>query len=216
VGTDTLTVIVNNVAPSATFVSMEQPNPKFILPTVHNVTFMGSFIDLGWLDTHTSNWDFGDGLSDAGTLTEENEEPDATGTTIAEHAYSEPGTYTITLAVMDDDEGVGTNTLVVTVMTGEEATTVVKNNIQIYPDEAFKNNPGQKKKTFSNKLDAVIKQIFEGNYQEAIDKLRNDIGAKADGALGGNPNNDWITDPEAQDDLWTMIGDLIDYLETLL
>ncbi len=84
------------------------------------------------------------------------------------------------------------------------------------PDEAFKNNPDQKKHTFAKKLDAAIKQISEGAYQEAIDMLRDDVQAKVDGPLGCGPRHDWITDLGAQADLCQMIQDTIDYLETLL
>jgi len=215
-GDDELTVTVNNVAPTVTSVSMDQPNLHFILPNVHTLTFTGNFTDPGWLDTHTIEWNFGDGSTDAGTLTEENEEPDATGTTSAEHAYSEPGTYTVTLTITDDDGGTGTDTWVVTVLTAEDAITVVKGYIQTCHDDEFKNNPDQKKNAFANKLDAVIKQISEGAYQEAIGKLRDDVKAKVDGPLGCGPRHDWITDLGAQADLCQMIQDTIDYLETLL
>ena len=215
VGTDTLTVTVNNVAPTAS-ISMTQPNPQFILPIVHELAFDGSFTDQGWLDTHTSTWNFGDGtVEEPGTLTEENEEPDATGTTTAEHIYSEPGTYTVTLTVTDDDDGIGTDTSTVTIMSAEEAIPVVDEYIQDLPDDAFKNNPDQRKNAFSEKLDEVIELIDAGEYQKAIDKLQHDIRAKADGYVDGNPKDDWITDPEAQEEICTMIDDLIAYLEHL-
>lgn len=63
------TVTVNNVAPTASIESMTQPNPQFILPIVHELAFDGSFTDPGWLDTHTSTWNFGDGTVVPGTLT---------------------------------------------------------------------------------------------------------------------------------------------------
>jgi hypothetical protein len=55
-----------------------------------------------------------------------------------------------------------------------------------------------------------------GLYQEAIDKLENDLRAKMDGCYGGNPRNDWITDCEAQYELLAIIDDLIAYLATLM
>ena len=55
-----------------------------------------------------------------------------------------------------------------------------------------------------------------GNYQGAIKKLQNDIRAKTDGDIDGNPKNDWITNPEAQQEICNMIDDLIAYLQTLL
>lgn len=214
--TVTTTVTVNNVAPTASIDSIEQPNPHFILPVVHTLPFAGSFTDPGWLDTHTATWDFDDGTVVAGTLAEENEQPDSTGTSTAHHAYSEPGDYMGTLIVTDDDGGIGTDTSTVTIMSAEEAIPIVDEYIQDLPDDAFKNNPDQRKNAFSEKLAEVIELIDAGEYQEAIDKLQHDIRAKADGYVDGNPQNDWITDPEAQQVVCTMIDDLTAYLETLL
>jgi PKD repeat protein len=66
------------------------------------VSFEGSFTDPGTLDTHTTEWDFGDGGTAEGTLT-------------PTHVYSIMGVYTVTLTVTDDDGGVGADTLTVTV-----------------------------------------------------------------------------------------------------
>lgn len=215
VGTDTLTATVNNVAPLVSIDSVEQPNPHFILPH-HLLAFTGSFTDPGWLDTHTATWDFGDGTVVVGTLTEENEQPDSIGTSRADHAYSEPGDYMVTLIVTDDDGGTGTDTRTVTIMSAEETIPVMDDYIRDLPDDVFKNNPDQRKNAFSEKLDKVIELIDAGEYQKAIDKLQHDIRAKADGYVDGNPKNDWITDPGAQQEICTMIDDLVAYLETLL
>lgn len=67
-----------------------------------SLTFGGSFEDPGADDTHTILWDFDDGDTAAGTLT-------------PTHAYDTVGTYTVLLQVTDDDGGVGTDTLTVTV-----------------------------------------------------------------------------------------------------
>ncbi len=101
-GTDTLHVLVKNVAPTAHFDTIIQPSPLFIL-TGQTLTFKGSFTDPGWFDTHTSSWDFGDGTSDTGTLTEEHIQPDATGSTQVNKIYTKPGVFTITLTIRDDD-----------------------------------------------------------------------------------------------------------------
>lgn len=84
------------------------------------------------------------------------------------------------------------------------------------PDEAFKNTPDQRKNAFLNKLDAIFDLIDSGFYEEAMDKLQNDILAKMDGSLGGHPKNDWIIDPEAQEQVADLIQALIDYLSYLL
>ena len=93
-------------------------------------------------------------------------------------------------------------------MTGGE----INEYIQDLDDECFKENPSNMKKAFGNKLDAVQRLLDEENYQEAIDKLTNDIRAKMD----GDGSNDWIICPNAQEDLTGMIDALIDCLEMLL
>ena len=52
-------------------------------------------------------------------------------------------------------------------------------------------------------------------YQEAINKLQNDIRSKADGFVDGNSKNDWIVDPTAQGEICVMIDNLIYYLRSL-
>lgn len=213
---NTAKVTVINVAPTVSIDSVDQPNPQFILPVVHTLTFNGSFTDPGWMDTHSATWDFDDGTIVAGTLAEENDPPDSTGNTTSQHAYSAPGNYTVTLSIIDNDGGVGTDTRVITVISSEEALSVINKFIQDLPEYAFKNKPDQRKNTYSNKLDAVIKLIAAGVYQDAINKLHNDLRAKGDGSIDGSTKNDWITDPEAQEEICKMIDDLIAYLETLL
>jgi PKD repeat protein len=66
------------------------------------VQFNGSFTDPGLPDTHTIEWNFGDGNTTSGTLT-------------PTHVYSNKGTYTVTLTVTDDDGGIGNDILKVTV-----------------------------------------------------------------------------------------------------
>lgn len=95
---------VNNVAPTV------HAGPDQIVDKGDEVHFNGSFADPGWLDTHTIEWDFGDG------------DTDDTGSLTPTHRYSSSGTYTVTWTVTDDDGGVGTDTLTVTVE--EEGTTM--------------------------------------------------------------------------------------------
>jgi len=70
--------------------------------------------------------------------------------------------------------------------------------IQSLPDSAFKNNPSQRKNALENKINALEHQFASCSYAGALDKMENDLRAKADGSFGGQPNNDWIIEPGAQ------------------
>lgn len=98
----------------------------------------------------------------------------------------------------------------------ERAIYDLNNYIQNLPEEAFKNNPDQRKNALRNKLTEVFAKIENKEYQEAINKLQNDIREKADGYIDGNLKNDWIINPEVQKEICKMIDDLIIYLQNLL
>lgn len=95
-GQDTALVTVANVSPT-----VDAGKDRMIKAT-RPFTFKGSFIDPGVLDTHTITWDFGDGQVATGTLT-------------PTHIYTAVGTYTVTLTVVDDDGGMGQDTLTIIV-----------------------------------------------------------------------------------------------------
>jgi len=97
VGADTLTVMVNNVPPAV------DAGPDQTVNEGNTVNFSGSFTDPGAADSHTIEWDFGDGS------------PPVSGSLTPSHAYVDDGTYTVTLTVTDDDGGVGADTLTVMV-----------------------------------------------------------------------------------------------------
>lgn len=91
VGVDSLNVDVGNVAPQ-----VDLSADPFSPAVGQLVVFTGFFFDPGQADSHTFTWDFGDGAGPVETV----------GPT-AEHAYSSAGEYRVTLAVADDDGGVG-------------------------------------------------------------------------------------------------------------
>jgi len=84
------------------------------------------------------------------------------------------------------------------------------------PDEAFVNNPAQRKNALGEKLKAIERMIAAQDYDQAIDKLQNDLRSKADGCFGGEPNNDWIVDCDVQEELLNLMDILIEYLASLL
>jgi PKD repeat protein len=202
-------VKVLNVAPTASIDSVDSPVPGFILPT-DEVEFTGSYTDPGTADTHTIKWDFDDGtVLDDVSLT-------------VTHAYSVAGEYNVTLTVTDDDGASHSVIVTITVNSLDDATEQINDYIQDIPDDAFDNNADQHQNALYEKLientdgDAVLQLIEAGLYEEALEKLRNDIRTKCDGSVGGNPSNDWVTDPDVQKELLAMIDALIEYLETLI
>ncbi len=91
-GSDTCEVTVENVAPEV------DAGEAMAIYEGGYAIFQGSFEDPGANDTHTIEWDFGDGTSGSGAL-------------YTWHRYMDEGEYTVTLTVTDDDGGVGTDTL---------------------------------------------------------------------------------------------------------
>jgi len=95
VGTDTLTVTVDNVIPTV------EAGDDLTATEGDALGFSATFSDPGE-DTHAITWHFGDGSTTSGTLT-------------PTHYYGDNGTYTVTVTVTDDDGGAGTDTCTVTV-----------------------------------------------------------------------------------------------------
>lgn len=104
IGTDELTVNVNNVPPVVDAGGDQQA-------TIGTpVQLNGTFTDAGALDTHTATIDWGDGTVDVGVVNE----ADGSGTVTGSHAYLEQGNFTVTLTVIDEDEAESVDTLKVT------------------------------------------------------------------------------------------------------
>lgn len=199
---ETKTITVNNVDPVVS-IDMDQPNPQFILPLVHELDFTGSYTDVGTMDTHTIYWDFGEGDTETGTLN-------------PSHTYDAPGAYTVTLTVTDDDTGVGTATYEVEVGDEFGALQDLDDYIQGLPDNAFKGNPVQRKNAFHQMILEINIKLVDMEYKGAIQDLRNNIREKADGLIDGKLNNDWIKTLEAQQHICMKIDDLTDYLELIM
>ncbi|GAJ00550.1 unnamed protein product, partial [marine sediment metagenome] len=107
VGADTLTVTVNNVAPTVD-AGIDQTADEG-----EQLNFVGSFTDPGIEDIHTYLWDFGDGSTSTELSTT--------------HTFADNGVYTVTLTVTDKDGGVGTDTLTVTIIrTGGQAPEIIE------------------------------------------------------------------------------------------
>lgn len=99
--TDSTTVTVNNVAP----VVDAGPDVTNYSGQTHQLT--ATFTDPGLLDTHTATIDWGDSSLEPGIVDN--------NTVTGSHVYFVSGSYTITVTVLDDDKGVGSDSLVKTV-----------------------------------------------------------------------------------------------------
>jgi hypothetical protein len=117
---ETLMVTVHNVAPEVSIDVVSDETGAVIgldLPAALvglRIDVWGSFTDPGVLDTHVAHMDWGDGSmdDDLGAVAV---------TTHATHAYLIPGTYTMTLTVIDDDQGVGVVTTQVEVIDARQS-----------------------------------------------------------------------------------------------
>jgi hypothetical protein len=92
-------VTVNNVAPSVGVITAPvAPNAAGIV-----IHASASFTEQGTADTHTAIWNWGDGNTSSGVVSESGGSGSVTGS----HAYDSAGVYTVTLTVTDDDGGSG-------------------------------------------------------------------------------------------------------------
>ncbi|MFZ5916947.1 MAG: PKD domain-containing protein [Chloroflexota bacterium] len=93
---DTLTANVDNVAPTVLAGNDQSADEG------DTVFFNGAFTDPGAGDTHTIEWDFGDGDTAAGSVS-------------TSHVFTAADSFTVRLTVRDDDGGESSDTLIVTV-----------------------------------------------------------------------------------------------------
>ena len=71
-----------------------------------SITTTASFSDQDTSDTHTAVWNWGDGNTTAGTVTESN----GSGSVLDSHTYTTAGVYTVTLTVIDNNNASGSST----------------------------------------------------------------------------------------------------------
>jgi hypothetical protein len=92
---------------------------------------------------------------------------------------------------------------------------VIEEIHEIPPDALTNSNMGN---ALTNKINEVLEMIYQGLYQEAIDKLKNDILRKTDGcATVGEPDqNDWIKDCDTQAEIYQFVVETIEMLEGML
>lgn len=89
------TLTIYNVCPSVGDITVSAS----LLPVGDLLEASAPFTDPGIIDTHTAEWEWGDGSKSPGDVIEAN----GSGTVYGDHIYSTPGVYTVTLTVWDED-----------------------------------------------------------------------------------------------------------------
>lgn len=131
------------------------------------------------------------------------------------------GTYIISLIVNDGSVNSDPSMVTITAVTQSTATiTKVQESIDeinlLDPNSGVFKNPNNQK-ALTSKLNTVIDKLDNGEYQDALNKLENDILKKMDGcALTGSPDkNDWIKDCPTQALIYPLVLEAIQLLSQL-
>lgn len=131
-----------------------------------------------------------------------------------------PGTYIVSLVVNDGFVNSNSSNITVTAIsvpstvTNQLTETIsVINSLDL---SVLKNNNLQN--TLTNKISSVLSMVDLGEYQQALDKLQNDILGKTNGCRdNGSPDkNDWIIDCFSQGEINTLVINTIELLARLI
>jgi hypothetical protein len=106
------TTTISNVNPVVAPLIGPHPEPGGFSGVLgETLPFTASFSDIGSLDTHQVQWDFGDGTVIPFTPTT------TSGALSPTHIYTQNGTYALTVAIRDDDGGLSAKTATVQIRT---------------------------------------------------------------------------------------------------
>lgn len=145
----TANVLVTNVPPvvgqiTAPLTPIQINNP---------INTYANFNDQGILDTHTATWEWDDGTTSSGVVSEAN----GSGSVSGAHSYILPGVYTIILSVTDDDGDSGESEFQYVVIYDPEGGFVTGGGWTYSQPGAYKANPA---------LDGKINYGFNSKYKQ--------------------------------------------------
>lgn len=130
------------------------------------------------------------------------------------------GTYVVSLVVNDGfvDSEPSNVTIVASSIQDEitETLTQTTDSVNMLDPGTLKND--KLRNALTNKINAVLEKVNQGLFQEALDKLRDDILGKTDGCatIGAPDQNDWITDCSAQGEVYPLVLETINFLNSLI
>ena len=149
-GNDTVLVTVNNIEP------VVDAGPDVTITEGKAFTGSGSFTDPG-ADTWTATVDYGD----SPVILPLTLNPDKSF--VLNHTYSDNGTYMVTVNVIDDDGGIGSDSLVVTVIATPESLIDM-----LIGDIANLNIQKGIKNSLISKLEVAVKRLEDNNTQNDV------------------------------------------------
>jgi len=133
------------------------------------------------------------------------------------------GAYVISLVVNDGFiDSVPSNITVVAVSFQDATVATLQETIEstndpdAVSDDAWKNK--NMRNSLTNKINSALSLINNGYYEEALDKLQNDILGKTDGCAetGAPDKNDWIRDCDSQNHVYPLVIEAINHLQSLI
>ncbi|MEZ6192011.1 MAG: PKD domain-containing protein [Phycisphaerales bacterium] len=199
VTTDTLTAIIDNVAPDVAPITGDSQGLRG-----QTLSFSSSFTDPGTLDTHTTEWTVTDSL---GAVV-------ATGTgTSFEFTPDEAGTFDVTFTVTDNDGGVGEATFAteskVLLVVGSELQVAGSNGRDIIFVKKSNSTPGALKvtiheldnntQTVEDGIAGIDTVVIDGRAGDDLIKVFNNIGGNVNAYLYGGDGNDGLRGGDGDD-----------------
>ena len=205
VSTDTLTAVIDNVAPDVA--AIDGPTESL---RGQALTFSSSFTDPGTADTHTTEWSVTDSLGAVvatGTGTELTYTPETTGT------------FDVTFTVTDDDGGVGssaTTSSVQVILVGTDPLDPSQTTVQIAGSNGRDIIRVSKSNQTAGALKVIVHELDSGNVT-VLDNITGADRIIADGRGGndhikvqnnaglitaelfGGDGNDWVRGGQASD-----------------